>query len=102
MGWTFEYLSEDLMDNLRERFTEGADIEIGDKIAYLVEYGDGLPVAGNHQGEIKVNGEKHIVRFVIKRRMPEDGIDYGAYERQYEVIVNSVLPIKSWKKYNSK
>ncbi len=90
MGWVFEYLGEDLYNQLRDKFGEEAEIGIDEKLATVL-FGGEIPQVGRHEGAVTIDGKKYTIVITIKRKMPDNGLDYTYGENTYEVLINDLF-----------
>ena len=106
MGWEYEYLKDELMEQLRKEpiikeglkewglGEEGGYFEFSETLLNMVEYGSDTPETGEHKNfPITLRSDKDDkiceinISFIIRRTRPANGFDYEPYEREYEIVL---------------
>ena len=98
MGWMYEYLEVDLKGQVEEKLAQkhyrstSVDYAIDDVTLKRVthgKHGGGCPETGIFDGTITLTSSKQVlaIKYSIKRKMPDNGFDYCAYEEEYEVTL---------------
>lgn len=93
MGWMYEYLGEQLVDEICEWLGRNGgvppcfnDVELDPKTYTRLYAGSDRPETGHFEGYAFIGEDKRrfAIVYTVRRRMPSDGFDYGLYEHEYE------------------
>jgi len=89
MGWFYEYLGEDLCDQLVEHLRTEQFV-LDRETQCRVFDGGSRPETGIFDGKVQYGNEWHNIQYMIRRAPPADGFDYSDYEPEYEVILLTI------------
>jgi DNA-directed RNA polymerase subunit RPC12/RpoP len=73
MGWIFEYLAEELKEELQRLLMTNEDIELDEETKNRVELGEGKPHEGTYRGSATVGGKKVAFEYSIEAYVNRDG-----------------------------